>query len=586
MTSEILEDSIKKALKKLGLNVEKITLEHPDDLANGDYSTNVALSHAKTLGVPPRQLAEKIVGVLQGSTSKSGKSQTSEKIEIAGPGFINFYLAPEFFPAATAEILNSGENFGKNTELKGKKVIVEYTDPNPFKLFHIGHLMSNAVGESLSRLIEFQGAEVRRACYQGDVGLHVAKTVWAICDEKTKGNNIFQSLISGNKTLAEKINYLGANYAFGAVAYADDLTLKTKKEIEALNRKIYEHSDANINKIYDWGREVSLEYFDTIYKKLGTNFDYKFFESETGEFGKKIVEEFLGKGVFEKSQGAIIFPGEKHALHTRVFINSEGLPTYEAKELGLVKIKYEKYRYDKSLVVTGNEINDYFKVLLRAMTLVFPELAEKTKHLSHGMLRLPSGKMSSRTGEVITAEALLADVEEMALRKLADRELDQREKNKIAEVVAVAAVKYSILRQAIGSDIIFDFDKSISFEGDSGPYLLYSYVRAKSVLEKAVRDGVKAAARTESAPPEPTLLERLLYRFPEVVERAAREYAPHLIATYLIEVSGAFNSFYAERQIVNAADPLSPYKVALTKTFSLIMKNGLWLLGISVPEHM
>ncbi|MBU6390542.1 arginine--tRNA ligase, partial [Patescibacteria group bacterium] len=508
------------------------------------------------------------------------KPDEIEKVEIAGPGFINFYLAPAFFPESVAEILRKAQDFGKNLTLKGKRVIVEYTDPNVFKPFHIGHLMANAIGESLSRLIEFEGASVVRICYPSDIGLHIAKSVWAIlkCEPE---------MPKESEPVIARTAFLGRAYADGTAAYENNPV--SKDEIDVINQKLFEKSDPKINDIYEKGRRWSMEHFERIYKRVGTVFDQTIFESEVALAGKKIVQEFLARGIFTRSEGAVIFQGELHGLHARVFINAKGLPTYEAKELGLNFKKFELFPdAAQSIIVTANEQNDYFKVLRLVLELIRPDIGEKTKHVSHGMLRLPSGKMSSRTGKVITAEALLADVEEMALRKLADRELDQREKNKIAEVVAVAAIKYSILRQAIGSDIIFDFDKSISFEGDSGPYLLYSYVRAKSVLEKAVRDGVKAAAprRNAGVPPEPALLERLLYRFPEVVERAAREYAPHLIAAYLIEVSGAFNSFYAERQIVNAADPLSPYKVALTKIFSLIMKNGLWLLGISVPEHM
>jgi arginyl-tRNA synthetase len=215
---------------------------------------------------------------------------------------------------------------------------------------------------------------------------------------------------------------------------------------------------------------------------------------------------------------------------------------------------------------------------------MYPDVAEKTKHLSHGMLRLPSGKMSSRTGNVITGESLLSAVEAMVHKKLEERELETSEKNKIAEIVAIGAIKYSILRQAIGSDIIYDFEKSISFEGDSGPYLQYSYVRAKSVLAKAASE--KISAGLKQVPEEVSLLERLLSRFPEVVERAAHEYAPHYVSTYLIELAGAFNNYYAHNQIVNAEDATSPYKISLTEAFSAVMKNGLWLLGIQAPEKM
>ena len=464
-------------------------------------------------------------------------------------------------------MIKAGENLGMNESLKGQKIIIEYTDPNPFKEFHIGHLMSNTIGESISRIIEFHGAEVKRACYQGDVGLHTAKAIFGL-------------LKIGDGAIGD-IRKLGEAYSIGARAYEEEAF---KNEINEINKKIYDRSDKEINKLYDWGREVSLEYFETIYEKLGTKFNFKFFESETGSFGKKIVEENIKNGVFEKSDGAIVFKGEKYGLHTRVFINSEDLPTYEAKELGLAKIKHDKYPYDISVVITGNEINDYFKVLLRVMEIIFPELAQKTKHISHGMLRLPTGKMSSRTGDVITAESLIADVEKLTEEKIKDRNYGKALGREIIEKVSIGAIKYSILKHTVGGDIIYDFEKSISFEGDSGPYLQYSCARAKSVLEKAKEEGIKASVGKMMT--ETLELEKLLYRFSEIVERAGKEYSPHYIASYLIELAGSFNSFYAKHKIVDKEDETSPYKVAIATAFATTMKNGLKLLGIQAPERM
>ncbi|MFH1455060.1 MAG: arginine--tRNA ligase [bacterium] len=574
MIKEVLEKSIKTALWSLKIDeskISKISIEHPDDLTHGDYSCNIAMVLAKQVSQNPRELAEKIVAEIN-----ERKPEEISKIEVAGPGFINFYLSTEFFIEQTKEILKT-KNFGLNKNLKGEKTVVEYTDPNPFKEFHIGHLMSNAVGEAISRIVEANGAKIIRVCYQGDVGLHVAKTIWGI-EQSSKGKKI------SFKTAFE----LGQAYVLGATSYEEN-EIK-KNEIVDINKKIYDCSDKEVNKIYNLGRKISLKYFEDIYKILGTKFDNYFFESKTWPVGKQIVEKNIGK-VFEKSEGAIIFKGENHGLHTRVFINKEGLPTYEAKELGLAKIKYDKTKYSKSIVVTGNEIDEYFKVLLKAMSLIFPELASKTIHISHGMLRLPEGKMSSRTGDVITAVSLIDDIKQKVTEKMSDREMNKKEKEEIAQKVAIGALKYSILKQVNGKDIIFDFDKSISFEGDSGPYLQYSYARAKSILRKADKEGVKpkiypSQIKNAFDGASITILEKLLYRFPEVVERAGNEYSPHYIATYLIELASSFNSFYAMGKIVDKADIKSPYKVALTETFSIVLKNGLNLLGIQTPEKM
>lgn len=554
-----LKKAVGEALTTLGVQNPKVSLEHPAELAHGDYSTNAALRYAKELKKSPREVAEVIVRYIV-----SQHFVGVEKVEVAGTGFVNFHLSSEFFAEQVTEILAKKDDFGRSGHCAGMKTIVEYTDPNPFKEFHIGHLMSNAVGESIARIISFHGAEVKRACYQGDVGLHVAKAIFG-----------YQKY--GGATLAD----WGKAYAYGSEKYETDTTAKA--EINELNTQIFEQSDPKVNQIYQAGRKVSLEYFEKIYQTLGTKFDYYFFESETGVFGKKLVEENLGE-VFEKSEGAVVFPESKSGLHTRVFLNSQGLPTYEAKELGLAKIKSEKYPYDFSVVITGNEINEYFKVLFAAMRLVFPELAKKTTHLSHGMLCLPSGKMSSRKGGVITGEGLINRVKEMVLEKIREREFDEATRERVAEAVAVGAIKYSILRQQVGGDIIFDFDKSISFEGDSGPYLQYSYARAMSVLKKSppqLRRGAEPTRRSGGV----NELGRLLYRFPEVVERAGKEYAPHYIASFLIELAGAFNSWYAKERILDAGED-TPYRLALTQAFAQVMKNGLWLLGIAAPERM
>jgi arginyl-tRNA synthetase len=235
-------------------------------------------------------------------------------------------------------------------------------------------------------------------------------------------------------------------------------------------------------------------------------------------------------------------------------------------------------------VVTANEQSDYFKVMLCAMDKINPELAKKTKHIGHGMMRLPEGKMSSRTGKVITGESLIEKVEELVKEKIKGRELSEKEKIEITEAVAIGAIRYSILKQSIGSDIIYDFDKSISFEGDSGPYLQYSYTRAKSVLKKSKAEKIKSSL--EKVPSEITQLEKSLSYFPEMVLKAGENYEPHFLVLYLTELAGTFNAYYAKNKIVDKADEFSPYKVALTNAFARIMKNGMWMLGINSLEKM
>ncbi len=260
------------------------------------------------------------------------------------------------------------------------------------------------------------------------------------------------------------------------------------------------------------------------------------------------------------------------------------MPTYETKELGLIEKKFKKINPNLSITITANEQDEYFKVVLKAIELIFPKIRNKIEHISHGMMRFASGKMSSRTGNVITGESLITDIEKIVGEKIKERGFDEATRKDVAQKVAVAAIKYSILRQGIASDIIFDAEKSISFEGDSGPYLQYAAVRANSVLEKAKKEGLKVSVKN----PDETesLLERKFSRFPEIAARATKERAPHHIATYLTDLASEFNSYYATTKIIDKENLHSSYRLALTNAFEIIMKNGLHLLGIEVPEKM
>lgn len=557
---EAIANRIKETLKTLGIPEADFQVE-PTELSKGDYASNVALVVSKQIGKSPLEIANLI-------RENISEIEGVEKIEVAGPGFLNFYLSQK-------EILNNleeatNEDYGKNDLYSGQKVIIEYTDPNPFKQFHIGHLMSNTIGESLSRLYEAARAEVIRVTWQGDVGMHIAMAVWAIKNKKV-------GELTPDAKLEEKINFLGKSYAAGSSVYL--LNEDERKEIEEINKNIYTRDNQELNEIYDKGRKWSLEHFEEIYKKLGSKFDRYFFESELGPKGLEIVKKNMG--VFEESEGAVVFKGEKYGLHTRVFINSNGLPVYEAKELGLNKEKFDAYSPDLSVIVTGNEINEYFKVLLKVMSLVMPEVAESTKHVGHGMMRLASGKMSSRLGNVVTGEFMLAEVENMVAEKMADRNLVAEEKSKIISEVAVGAIKYSILKQSIGKDIHFDFEKSISFEGDSGPYMQYTAVRIKSLLEKAKEGGIEPNTDDPEGISE---IERMLYRYPEIVKRASEDFAPQYVATYLIELCAAYNSYYASHLVIG--DQHAAYRLYVSKAVLNVLTRGLWLLGIKVPEKM
>jgi arginyl-tRNA synthetase len=562
---ETLRLALEQACAAIGITNARIALEYPENPEHGEFSTNVALAYAKEAKSSPCALAEKIVAELK----KTGPTATPDfvaSIEIAGPGFINFKIKDE----ALSKAAIMQRQAPKKT---GRKVLIEHTDPNTFKPFHIGHLMATTIGECMSRLMQNTGAEVVRMCYPSDVGLHIAKSIWA-----WKKNAALTP--AETVSMKEKTIFLGKMYVEGTAAYEAE---PAKTEIETINKLLYSKADAEVNSYYEKGKKWSIGYYDYLYAKLGTKFDTFIFESEIASVGRDIVQEYVKKGVFEVSDGATVFNGEKFGLHTRVFVNSQGLPTYEAKEIGLNITKFKRYTdLDLSIIVTANEINEYFKVLLKALSLIDENVSSKTKHIGHGLLRFTSGKMSSRTGKVILGEDLIDDIKEMVMEKMKDREMDSEIADQIANDVAVAAFKYTVLRQAIGGDVIFDPGKSISFEGDSGPYLQYSAVRANSVLEKA--KSFKAGKMI--MPQKAGLLEKLLTRFDDVAARAAAEYSPQHVATYLIDLAGAFNSFYNANMILDEKEPEAAYRIELTRSFRDTVTAGLNLLGIKVPVKM
>lgn len=556
----VIRTAIEEIAKELGFEVGEFSVEHPADFVHGDYASNIAMTLAKSAGKSPREIAEAIKEKLD------GEIEYVEKIEIAGAGFLNFFLARDFFVEEITRALTLGNQWGANDNFADTQVLLEYTSPNLFKPLHVGNLVGNIVGESLARLFTASGAEVKRINYPSDIGLTVAKGVWGI--QKTGGN-------------PDDISALGEAYRTGNDAYENDAT--AKEEIEAVNRALYKGDNAGLNDIRERGIKTSRARLQELCAVLGTEFDFEIFESEAGPTGEALVRENLGT-VFAESEGAVIYKGEDRGLHTRVFINSQGLPTYEAKDIGNFSRKQDMYPdWDTSIVVTGSEQREYFKVIIAAIREVFPEAAEKDlEHVATGFLTLTTGKMSSRKGNVLTGESILEEMQEAAKERAAESRAEDKEA--LSKVIAVAALKYQILRQSLGTDIVFDKERALSFEGDSGPYLQYTYARINSLLEKAASVGV--SVEVGHAPEVPYIVEKIIYQFPEVIEKALRERAPHQVVTYLTELAGAFNTFYAAEKIADADDEYAPYKAAVAAVVAQTLANGLWVLGINAPARM
>jgi arginyl-tRNA synthetase len=557
---------LKDLLKKITKEQVKFLVEKPENENFGDYSSNIALVTARILKKNPFDFSCELVKELN---NLSSELQNIDKIEAVKPGFVNFWISEKYLKSKLKEINEEKEKYGNGKSLRNKKIMVEFTDPNPFKEFHIGHLYNNTVGESVSRLLEVMGADLKRANYQGDVGMHVAKALYGIQNSKIRIEDLEK------KHLREKIKILGEAYALGAKVYEEDE--EKKEEIEQLNKKIYD-KDPTVVALYEKGRQWSLEYFENVYKRLGTKFDFYYFESEVGVNGLKLVKEYLEKDIFEKSQGAVIFPGKKYGLHDRVFINSLGLPTYEAKDLGLALKKYKDFKYDRSISITGNEIIGYFKVILEALKQIDPEIALKIKHLPHGMVRLPTGKMSSRSGNILTGEWLLDETKKLLKSKFKEMSEDTLEK------VTVGSVKYALLKNSLGHDVEFDFEESINIQGNSGPYIQYTFARTQSVLEKTKNEISLARPRPAKLEAEEISLLRALNKFPELVGQAGEKFAPNILCNFLFDLAQKFNLFYQKCKIIGSDQ--ENFRLELTTGVGQVIKNGLNLLGISAPEKM
>ncbi len=558
---------IKDKLQKiLGFEVEAT-----DNPAFGDYTANVAMTifsktlpQSETTHYSARTYAEELVKKLE---TNGDLKNFVEKIEVAGPGFINFWLKSDVLTDNLIQIGKQKEEYGKSDLFKGKKIMFEFAHPNTHKAFHIGHLRNITTGESLSRLHEAIGVEVIRANYQGDIGLHIAKALYGI-------------QISGfedPKGVKERAEYLGKVYAKGATAYEEDE--KAKEVVHEINGKIYDKSDKEINNLYKETRQWSLDYFAEIYKRVYTKFDRLYFESECAESGKKIAEKALKDGILKESDGAVIFPGSEYGLHDRVFISGKGVPTYEGKDLGLARLQLDEYDPEKIIHVLGPEQLGYTSVLFKALELIFPEIKGRELHVPYGWVKLKEGKMSSRTGNVVLGESILDAAKQNILKNY---KID----SEIAEQIAVGAVKYSFLKTGLNQDIAFDLKESISLEGNSGPYLQYTVARCNSVITKAnVKDGdIFTGVQNKAFSELEASNLRMLIHFDEVIVSAAQNYSPNLLCNYLYELAQEYNSFYNKEKIIGSEN--EKLRLALTFGVAQVLKNGLKLLGIESPDRM
>lgn len=554
---QIKADIVRIARSMWEVEEDAIDVTRAIDPNFGDYSTNIAMKLAKQLKQSPMEIAKKL-------TDSMKDLPYVEKLQAKEPGFVNIFVKDDVWQDELQNVLKTSEP---------KTILVEYAHPNTHKLFHIGHLRNITTGETIARLLEAVGHNVTRANYQGDVGLHIAKAIWGIINLK----------LDKPKSLDEKVELLAHAYKEGNVAYEEG---GQKDEIDEINKKLYE-KEPEAMKLWEETRAWSLEYFDRIYKRVGTKFDRLYFESEVADSGREEVMAALKKGIFEQSDGAVIFDGEKFGLHKRVFINGKGFPTYEGKDIGLAKLQFGEYSPDLIIHAVAPEQTDYFKVIFKAIEQVFGETAGRELHVPYGWVRLKEGKMSSRKGEVITGEWLLDEAKTKA-REIFEASAVKKEVDidKVCEQVAIAAVKYSFLKLGLAQDLVFDINEAVNLHGNSGPYLQYTYARCQSLLEKADPKVIASTAKQSLKEAEEISLLRALGHFQETVLDAAEAYSPNLLANFLYEVAQKYNTLYNNLQILNSSETEKERRLFLTRATAKVLKKGLYLLGIEAPNKM
>ncbi|MDQ5883584.1 MAG: Arginine--tRNA ligase [Patescibacteria group bacterium] len=552
-----IKNLIKEALEKIGLPVPDIHLEHPDELSFGDFSTNVAMVLAKDRKQNPKFLAEDI-------RVKIAESEWIKKTEVAGPGFINFFLSKKFFKES---IQNIDQNFGKSDIYEGKNILVEHSSPNLFKPFHIGHMMNNTIGESVVRLAEFSGAKVTRISFPSDVSIGIAKAIFIILEKLEKDENYKW----------DDIVVLGNSYVEGVKRYDEDESVHAR--VKEIADNLYSEKSSIELEIYRKAKDINMKYFAQVTERLGSKFDGYIYESEAGVVGKELVLKNT-PSIFTESEGAIVYiPDEETKINTSVFINSQGNPTYEAKDLGLLKMKFEKYNPDISIFITDYQQAPHFAAVLDAGAKINKKWKDSSRHIPHGRMTFKGAKMSSRLGGVPLALDILETVREEVLEKMSEKD------ESISDKIANSAIKFTILKAEAGKNINFDPETSLSFEGDSGPYLQYTFARCKSLLEKANREGFVKKDTPENSW-TPSELEKNLYKFSEIVEKSIANWAPHTVATYLLNLSRGFNSWYGNTKVLDKENENAGFYLTLVEKTATTIKNGLYLLGIDAPERM
>tara|TARA_Y100000034_G_scaffold68368_1_gene82513 strand:- start:1132 stop:2796 length:1665 start_codon:yes stop_codon:yes gene_type:complete len=551
----VVVDLLAKEVKIPKNEIEKLVEVPPQD-DMGDYAFP-CFGLAKIEKKNPMLIAENLTEKLR----KNGLGKEIDNVD-AVTGYVNFFVDKKLL---AMKVLKEA---GKIEKVSGKKVMVEFSQANTHKAFHVGHIRGTSIGESLARISEALGDKVVRANYQGDTGMHVAKWIW--CYNK----------YHAKEKLQKDESWVASIYVDAVQRLAKNE--KLQDEVNEINKKLDSGEDKKLNELWKKTRRLSLDSLEVIYKDLNTKFDKYYFESEVEQLGKKIVVDLLKKKIAKVSDGATIVDLEKENMGVWVLLRSDGTVLYSAKDLALAEEKFKDSKLDKSFYVVANEQDLYLKQLVKTLKLSKFKGADKIKHVSYGVVRLPTGKMSSRTGDNILYSDFKKEIVDYAKKQISDRfKLSKVELEKRALAVAVAAIKYSMLKQTANKNLVFDKTQALKFEGDTGPYLLYSYARASSIVKKVKsKKGIKIIDLKD----EEVRLMKKLDGFGDVVGSAYNSLAPNLVANYCYELAQMFNEFYHCCPVLGSGE--EGFRLGLVEAFRKVMKSGLDLLGIDVLEEM
>ena len=590
-------------LKKAVLNaVGKLYEQTPDEKSiqiqktrkdfDGDF-TLVVFPLLRVSKKPPEQTASEL-----GEYLKDNVEQISEYNVIKG--FLNFSIDKSFWISYLNTVVqDDNHGFIKNKE-NPKTVLIEYSSPNTNKPLHLGHIRNNLLGYSVAKILETQGDKVYKVNLVNDRGIHICKSMLA-----------YQKWGKGEKPSKEKKGdkLVGDYYVKFDQEYKkeiNDLVAKGQSEENAKKNaplileaqemlRKWESKDSEVISLWKEMNQWVLAGFDVTYKNLGVDFDKVYFESDTYKLGKELVLEGLEKGVFvKKEDGSVWADLTKEGLDQKILLRSDGTSVYMTQDLGTAHQRFTDYNADEAIYVVGNEQNYHFQVLKIILGKLGFSWSEYLHHLSYGMVELPEGKMKSREGTVVDADDLLDEMtltaEEMSRELGKLEEYSDSEKKQIIETIGLGALKYFILKVDPKKTMTFDPKESIDFNGNTGPFIQYTFARIQSIIRKANDKGMELPIELNSKikiSNKELQLIKLIYSYPEVLKEAANDYSPAQIANYIFDLAKEFNQFYHDHPILGEDDKsISEFRLHLSKQLGKIIKSGMGLLGINVPDRM